>query len=107
MLTLAGWGATSSTDPVPSTQLLTGSVEVETVTDAVVGVSGYAPSADTSACAYDSGAPYLRESEWGPQLVSVESGGPDCPHGEEEITTRADVLLPWLCAELAEHQRRG
>jgi hypothetical protein len=29
-------------------------------------------------------------------LVSVESGGPDCPHALEETTARADLLVPWI-----------
>jgi hypothetical protein len=59
-------------------------------------VTGYAPARDTSACLYDSGAPYFRSVSGVLQLVSVESTGPDCPHTSNETTSRADVDTGWI-----------
>ncbi|SDQ06793.1 trypsin-like serine protease [Quadrisphaera sp. DSM 44207] len=101
VLGLAGWGATTSVDPTPSSQLMTGLVEVGTVADQTIGVSGYAPAPDTSACPYDSGAPYFRVSRGQLVLVAVESGGPPCPHTDEDTAYRADVLAPWIREQLA------
>jgi secreted trypsin-like serine protease len=97
ILRLAGWGALNSTDPVPSTHLMTGQVKVSSVKTGTAGVRGYAPSPDTSACPYDSGAPYfLERTDAAPLLVSVESTGPDCPHSQEETTSRVDTLVSWI-----------
>jgi secreted trypsin-like serine protease len=97
ILRLAGWGADNSVDPVPSTHLITGQVEVSSVTKSTVGVHGYAPYPDTSACVYDSGAPYFLERPYrAPVLVSVESFGPDCPHDQEETTSRVDDITNWI-----------
>ena len=97
ILRLAGWGADNSVNPVPSTHLMTGQVKVSGVRATTVGVRGYAPSPDTSACPYDSGAPYFVEPANGaPLLVSVESTGPDCPHNQEETTSRVDTILTWI-----------
>ncbi|WP_020669312.1 S1 family peptidase [Amycolatopsis nigrescens] len=96
-LTLAGWGATEETNPVPSTQLRYGKVAVGSVAESTAGVHGVWPSADTSACTYDSGAPYFA----GNTLVSVESDGPGCPHDGEETTARVDILADWI------HQQIG
>jgi hypothetical protein len=60
-------------------------------------VAGYSPRADTSACAYDSGAPYFTVPRAAlPVLVSVESNGPDCPHTGPETTSRVDTVVPWI-----------
>jgi V8-like Glu-specific endopeptidase len=97
VLRIAGWGATSSTNPVPATHLQTGQVQVGSVADTTVGVHGYAPATDTSACVYDSGAPYFRERRGHePALVSVESDGPTCPHALEETTARVDDIAGWI-----------
>lgn len=96
---LAGWGATSSTG-APSTTLRTGTFRVATVTAAIAGMTGLTPAADTSACPYDSGAPYFRESVRGPELLAVESEGPDCPHPGAETTYRADVLALWITGQV-------
>ncbi|WAL63833.1 trypsin-like serine protease [Amycolatopsis cynarae] len=96
-LEIAGWGATSSVNPAPSTHLNLGTVAVGSIDATTVGVHGLAPSADTSACTYDSGAPYFRPD--GPragELVSVESDGPDCPHDQLETTSRVDVVATWI-----------
>jgi secreted trypsin-like serine protease len=96
-LTLAGWGATSSVDPAPSTQLYYGRVAVSSVAGTTAGVQGVWPAADTSACLYDSGSPYFTQDANGSaSLVAVESNGPDCPHASEETTSRADVVAAWI-----------
>ncbi|MCI0689566.1 MAG: hypothetical protein L0Y54_20385, partial [Sporichthyaceae bacterium] len=60
-------------------------------------VVGYAPAADTSACLYDSGAPYFIENSDGSlALVSVEVDGPPCPHSEAETTARVDRIVDWI-----------
>jgi secreted trypsin-like serine protease len=95
-LTLAGWGALNSTNPAPNTHLRYGTVAVSSVNQYTVGVHGVYPAADTSACSYDSGAPYFV----GGTLYSVESGGPDCPQSGEETTSRVDVIAPWITAQI-------
>jgi secreted trypsin-like serine protease len=97
LLTLAGWGATTSVNPAPSTRLSTGVVKIRSVAGYTVLVGGYSPAANTSACSYDSGAPYFRTaSGLPPRLVSVESTGPNCPHALSETTSRVDTVLPWI-----------
>ncbi len=94
---ITGWGSLQNVDPVPSTLLQTGQMKITSVTDTTVGVVGYLPSPDTSACLYDSGAPYFSEPKHGaPVLVGVESDGPDCPHAQEETTARVDVVTSWI-----------
>jgi hypothetical protein len=94
VLTIAGWGATSSVAPQPSPQLYSGQVRITSVATTTVLVTGYAPARDTSACLYDSGAPYVTGSP--ARLVSVESTGPNCPHSQNETTARVDPLVPWV-----------
>jgi pimeloyl-ACP methyl ester carboxylesterase len=94
ILTIAGWSATSSVAPAPSPQLYSGQVRITSVATSTVLVTGYAPARDTSACLYDSGAPYLAASP--ARLVSVESTGPNCPHAQNETTARVDPLVPWV-----------
>jgi secreted trypsin-like serine protease len=97
VLRLTGYGAVSSEDLTPSRVLRTGQFAVAEVAESTVGVTGLAPQADTSACPFDSGAPYFIEREkGGPALVSVESVGPDCPHAQVETTSRVDNILPWI-----------
>jgi secreted trypsin-like serine protease len=97
ILRMTGWGATSSVNPTPVTHLQTGQFKITRVTGSSVLVVGYAPAADTSACVYDSGAPYFREDPDGSAaLVSVESDGPACPHSRNETTARVDRLATWI-----------
>jgi V8-like Glu-specific endopeptidase len=97
LLTLAGWGATSSVNPTPATRLSLGVVKISSVRSNTVNVVGYAPYADTSACLYDSGAPYFKTPTGAaPLLVSVESTGPDCPHSSPETTARVDTIAAWI-----------
>lgn len=48
LLTIAGWGATSSTNPSPATELSTGVVKISAISSTTINVVGYAPAADTS-----------------------------------------------------------
>jgi secreted trypsin-like serine protease len=97
VLTLAGWGATSSVNPAPSTNLNLGRVKIRTVKNSYIDVVGYAPSSSTSACLYDSGAPYFATpASAPPMLVSVESNGPNCPHTTPETTARTDNIAAWI-----------
>jgi hypothetical protein len=66
-----------------------------------LGVHGVYPSPDTSACLYDSGAPYFVPvgSKAG-VLMSVESSGPDCPHDQLETTSRVDVIFQWIYQQI-------
>ena len=93
---MVGWGSLTAENPTPATHLQTGRFRVTGVAATTVGVTGYAPERDTSACPYDSGAPYFVSRHGRTALVSVESGGPDCPHALEETTARADLLVPWI-----------
>ena len=97
VLTLAGWGATTSIIPTPSTRLSIGQVKIQTVTPTTVRVVASSPAADTSACLYDSGAPYFTTPVGAPPLlVSAESTGPDCPHTSAETTARVDTITTWI-----------
>jgi len=97
LLTIAGWGATSSTNPAPTTRLSTGVVKISTVRSTTVNVVGYSPAADTSACLFDSGAPYFTTApSAAPLLVSTESTGPNCPHTGAETTARVDTVAKWI-----------
>jgi secreted trypsin-like serine protease len=97
VLTIAGWGATTSINPTPSTRLVTGQVKIQTVNPTTITVVGYHPEPDTSACLYDSGAPYLTTPVGAPPLlVSTESTGPDCPHTSAETTARVDTITTWI-----------
>jgi hypothetical protein len=76
--------------------LQTGQVKIKRVSGTTVLVVGYAPAPTTSACLYDSGAPYFSESSNGAvALVSIEIDGPDCPHAKEE-TTRGVPHRDWI-----------
>ncbi|MGH8880188.1 MAG: S1 family peptidase [Stackebrandtia sp.] len=92
---LASWGATSA-DGEPTQHMQTGQFKVKEQDDALVRVTGYKPSPDTSSCPYDSGGPFFLETDAGPRLVSLESDGPDCPHAELEQTSRVDTSADWI-----------
>ena len=58
-----------------------------------IGVVGCAPASDTSACPYDSGAPYFAErSDGTATLVAIENHGPACPHSQMETAARVDKV---------------
>ncbi len=96
-LTLAGWGSTTNTNPAPASRMQQGTVAVAKVEPTTVGVRGAAPEITTSACTYDSGAPYFTDGE----LVAVEATGPGCPHAGIETASRADVLAAWVAKSTA------
>ncbi|MGZ4665035.1 MAG: S1 family peptidase [Frankiaceae bacterium] len=97
IVTLAGWGSTTDVNPIPSPHLQSGQFRISSITAATVGVVGYRPSSNTSACLYDSGAPYFTTTQHrGLALVAVESTGPACPHTTEETTSRVDNLASWI-----------
>ncbi|GAB3139459.1 trypsin-like serine protease [Amycolatopsis stemonae] len=96
-LTMAGWGSLTGTDPKPATRMQQGTVAVAKVDPTTLGVRGAAPEITTSACTYDSGAPYFT----GTELVAVEATGPGCPHAGIETTSRADVLADWITGTTA------
>lgn len=99
VLTIAGWGATSGFIPTPSSQLTIGQVTVQTVNPSTIMMVGSYPAADTSACLYDSGAPYFRTPASAPPLlVATESTGPNCPHATPETTARVDTITGWIKA---------
>ena len=97
VLTIAGWGATTSFIATPSNRPFIGHVKIRTVNSTTITVVGSSPAADTSACLYDSGAPYFTTStDAPPLLVSTESTGPGCPHTGAETTARVDTLTTWI-----------
>ncbi|MBE1499612.1 secreted trypsin-like serine protease [Amycolatopsis lexingtonensis] len=96
-LTLAGWGSLTAANPVPAQRLQQGTVAVAKVDPTTLGVRGAAPEITTSACTYDSGAPYFT----GGKLVAVEATGPGCPHAGIETTSRADVIADWITTHTA------
>jgi len=65
-----------------------------------VYLTGKSPSTSTSACPFDSGAPYFSEDNGKAQLVATDVDGPTCPHSGEEITARIDVVVPWINAQI-------
>lgn len=96
-LVLAGWGSTTDVNPTPSDQLYYGGVKVDTVAADTTNVVGVWPQPNTSACLYDSGAPYfIPQGDKHGILVSVENNGPSCPHSDDEETARVDVLYSWI-----------
>jgi len=101
-VTLAGWGSLTATNPAPSTKLQQGTMRVAEIAATTVGVRGVKPQDTTSACTYDSGAPYFVADGDGGRLVSVESTGPDCPHASAETTSRVDVIADWITSHISE-----
>jgi secreted trypsin-like serine protease len=96
-LTLAGWGSLTAANPAPATHLQQGTVTVAKVEATTLGVRGAAPEITTSACTYDSGAPYFTEDH----LVAVEATGPGCPHAGIETASRADAIADWIATHTA------
>jgi hypothetical protein len=97
VLRLTGWGSVDAEADLSHRpeRLQTGLVRVSSVTADTVFVRGLAPAPTTSACPYDSGAPYFRPGPR-PELVATEVTGPDCPHSEDETTARIDAIRAWL-----------
>ncbi|BCJ50855.1 esterase [Actinoplanes sp. NBRC 14428] len=93
---LTGYGSVTGTNPVPEKHLRTGQMKVDSLTDSVTGMKGFAPQSDTTPCPYDSGGPFFVEAKKGPYLVAVVSNGPSCPHTQVESAARVDNLLDWV-----------
>lgn len=93
-----GWGATDdSPNAPPTTHLQTGEFSVTDVFEQTMNVTGHSPARDTSACNYDTGAPYFAEYEAGhAALVAVESDGPACPHAQQDAAGRVDNIANWI-----------
>ena len=97
VLRLTGYGSVTGTNPVQETRLRTGQMSVLTVEDNIIGVEGFAPADNTTPCPFDSGGPFFIEQRWrAPQLVSVVSNGPSCPHSLKESSARVDNLKDWI-----------
>lgn len=97
VLRVTGYGSLTSTNPTPATRLQTGQLIIVSVSDAVLGLNGYAPQPDTTPCPYDSGAPYFTERRGaGPVLAGVVSNGPSCPHTSVENAARTDNIATWI-----------
>ena len=104
ILRVTGYGSTTSVNPVPVTWLRTGQLSVVSITDAVVGLHGYAPAPDTTPCPYDSGGPYFVERPKSrPALVAVVSNGPSCPHTQTENAARTDNITAWIQGVIRSH----
>jgi len=99
-LTLAGWGSLTEVSPTPSMKMQQGAMQVVSSDATTAKVIGVAPQNTTSACSYDSGAPYFVGEGIGGRLVAVESDGPDCPHSTPETTARVDLLAGWIASHV-------
>lgn len=97
---MAGWGAATANVDGPEDRLerlQTGRWSITQVDKTTVLAQGTSPTRTTSACPYDSGAPYFAKRDNGRlRLVAVESDGPSCPHDQEETLARVDPLLGWI-----------
>ena len=102
MLRLTGWGTADSDGGLNDRpdRLQTGQVTVSSVTHDEVFVRGLRPAPTTSACPYDSGAPYFRRAGGAAYLVATEVAGPDCPHDQDEETARIDTIARWILTQL-------
>lgn len=101
-LRMTGWGALDGASATPADHLRTGLFTIGSVAESTLGVTGTEPASDTSACLLDSGAPYFRMTEAGPEVVATESTGPGCPHGDEETTARVDVAADWIAETIGQ-----
>ncbi|WP_250035708.1 S1 family peptidase [Paractinoplanes maris] len=95
-LRLTGFGLTAG--QVPAKRLQTGRFTIDAVGDSLIETSGTAPQDDTSPCPHDSGGPYFRTTDSGPELVAVVSGGPSCPHTGPDLSARTDNISDWITA---------
>ena len=96
---IAGWGSSTAEADLNQRpdRLQTGEFTVLRVTDDNVFLTSADPAKQTSACSFDSGAPYFAESLDGTAtLVATEIAGHDCPHTGAETTARVDSMLEWI-----------
>ncbi|AOW94883.1 hypothetical protein BFN03_12185 [Rhodococcus sp. WMMA185] len=101
LVAIDGWGAHSSVDPMPAQHVRLGGFRVREVTDTTVNVAGLLPLRTTSACLFDSGAPYFIPTGLsGGVLVGVENDGPPCPHDQLDTAARVDNQVDWIQAQI-------
>jgi len=102
VLRLTGWGSVDAEADLSHRpdRLQTGLVRVSEFNATDVLVHGLAPQPTTSACPYDSGAPYFRERLGSAVLVGTEVTGPDCPHDQNETTARIDTIAEWILDQI-------
>ncbi|MGH3734597.1 MAG: S1 family peptidase [Micromonosporaceae bacterium] len=95
---LVGWGSRDGAADLTHRPdwMQTGQMTVVRVAKHEIYFTGYLPSTETSACPYDSGAPYFVETPDGPYLVGTEIGGPTCPHSRTEKAARVDTMATWI-----------
>ena len=100
-LRLTGWGSADAEADLSHRpdRLQTGTVTVSSFDDTSVYVHGKTPDPTTSACPYDSGAPYFRTVGKVAFIVATEVTGPDCPHADDETTARVDTIVTWAIAQ--------
>jgi len=105
VLRLTGWGSVDAEADLSHRpdRLQTGLVKVSSFNDTNVFVHGLAPKPTTSACPYDSGAPYFRTVGSVSFLVGTEEDGPDCPHADDETTARIDSIAGWIISQVTGH----
>jgi Trypsin len=102
-LRITGWGSVDAEADLSHRpdRLQTGLVRVSGFSRNEVLVHGFFPEATTSACPYDSGAPYFRERRGTYTLVATEITGPDCPHDQNETTARIDTIARWILDQIS------
>jgi len=102
VLRLAGWGSADGEADLSHrpNRMQTGLVRVSEFDQNLVLVHGLAPHPTTSACPYDSGAPYFRSLGVTGVLVATEVEGPSCPHDQNETTARIDPIASWITDQL-------
>jgi hypothetical protein len=94
---LAGYGSTDGDASKTADRLKTNEFTVTSVADDYVGMTGKAPRRTTSPCPHDSGGPYVAQGADGrPELVSVVSRGPLCPHSGVDLSGRVDPVADWI-----------
>jgi hypothetical protein len=95
---LAGYGLTKDKNQKSlATVMQTGQFKVVSKTRGYLGMKGFAPEKNTSACEHDSGGPYFTQKPDGTAvLVSVVSRGPDCPHSGVDLSGRIDPIISWI-----------
>jgi len=103
VLRITGWGSIDAVADLSHRpdRLQTGLVEISSVSKTVVLVNGRSPHPTTSACPYDSGAPYFRDLGSSAVLVATEVTGPDCPHDQNETTARIDTIAGWITDQIS------
>jgi hypothetical protein len=101
-LRLTGWGSADAEADLSHRpdRMQTGLVRISSFDATSVYVHGSSPAPTTSACPYDSGAPYFRTVAGVAVIVATEVTGPDCPHADNEETARIDTILSWAIAQM-------